>query len=36
MKLAMHNTGRGESGSQEAKAEQAEIIRLLALRDAKA
>ena len=35
MVLAMHNTGRGGSGSEEAKAEQREIVRLL-VRHAKA
>jgi hypothetical protein len=29
MKLATHNTGRGGSGSPEAQAQQAEIVRLL-------
>jgi hypothetical protein len=30
MQLATQNTGRGGSGSPEAKAQQAEIVRLLA------
>jgi hypothetical protein len=34
MKLATHNTGRGGTGSAQAQAEQAEIIRLLALHGA--
>jgi len=34
LQLATHNTGRGGTGSAQAKAEQAQIIRLLVLHGA--